>query len=209
MPQNHGSYGAAPRAIEEKHFSFQRLVSERPDAFMTYKLSGFLDESRKAVAPLLGVLADEVVFVPNATTGVNTVLRNLKFEEGDVIVYFSTIYDSCEKTISSVGELSPLRSANIPLTYPVEDDDIVRKLRDRVLQERKEGKNVKIAMFDTVLSLPGVRMPWEDLVAACRELGVLSLIDGAHGIGLIDLTHLGKVNPDFFVSNCHKYVSIF
>ena len=207
-PLNHGSYGAAPRAIEEKHFDFQKLVSERPDVFMTYKLPEFLDESRKAIAPLLGVPADEVVFVPNATTGVNTVLRNLKFEEGDVIVHFSTIYDSCEKTIASVGELGHLRAANIPLTYPIEDDDIVRKLRDRVLQERKEGKNVKMAMFDTVLTFPGARMPWEDLVAACRELGVLSLIDGAHGIGLIDLTHLGTVSPDFFVSNCHKYVSI-
>jgi selenocysteine lyase/cysteine desulfurase len=76
-----------------------------------------------------------------------------------------------------------------------------------VLQERKEGKNVKIAMFDTVLTFPGARMLWEDIVAVCRELDVWSLIDGAHGIGLIDLTHLGKVSPDFFVSNYHKHVS--
>lgn len=206
IPVNHGSYGATPRVVEEKHFSMQRSVTERPDVFMTYNLPKYLDESRKAVAPLLGVDKDEVVFVANATTGVNTVLRNLKFEEKDVIVYFSTIYDACEKTISAIGELSPLRPAPIPLTYPVEDDDIVRKLKEKVLQERKEGRNVKIAMFDTVLTFPGARMPWEDLVAACKELGVLSLIDGAHGIGQIDLTHLGKVNPDFFVSNCHKYV---
>lgn len=205
-PVNHGTFGATPSAIEEKHFAMQRCVSERPDVFITYKLPNLLDESRKAVAPLLGVDVDEVVFVPNATTGVNTVLRNLKFEEGDVIVHFSTIYDSCEATIASIGEMSPLRPASISLTYPMEDDDIVRKFKEKVLQERKEGKNVKIAIFDTVLSFPGVRMPWEDLVAACRELAVLSLVDGAHGIGHIDLTHLGKVNPDFFVSNCHKYV---
>ncbi len=187
----------------------QRYVSERPDVFITYKLPKLIDESRKAVSPLLGVDMDEVVFVPNATTGVNIVLRNLKFEEGDVIVHFSTIYDSCEKTIESVGELGPLRPASIPLTYPIEDDEIVKRFRDRVLQERKAGRNVKIAMFDTVLTFPGVRVPWENLVAVCRELGVLSLVDGAHGIGNIDLTHLGKVSPDFFVSNCHKYVFAF
>jgi selenocysteine lyase/cysteine desulfurase len=203
-PLNHGSYGATPRAVEEKHFSTQRSVAERPDVFVTYKLPGLLDESRKAVAPLLGVPADEVVFMPNATTGINTVLRNLKFEERDVIVFFSTIYDSCEKTIASIGEMSPVRPACIPLQYPIEDDEIVRKLREKVVEERQEGRNVKIAMFDTVLTFPGARMPWEDLVAACKELGIMSLIDGAHGIGHIDLTHLGKIGPDFFVSNCHK-----
>jgi selenocysteine lyase/cysteine desulfurase len=48
---------------------------------------------------------------------------------------------------------------------------------------RKEGKRVRLVMFDTVLTFPGVRMPWERLVEVCREMGVLSLIDGAHGIG--------------------------
>jgi selenocysteine lyase/cysteine desulfurase len=206
-PLNHGSYGATPKAIEEKRSALQKRVSERPDVFITYDLPTLLDESRKAVAPLLGVDMDEVVFVPNATTGVNTVLRNLKFEEGDVIVHFSSIYDSCEATVVSVGELSPLRPASIPVTYPIEDDDLVKKFKEKVVQERKEGKNVKIAIFDTILTFPGVRLPWEDLVYACRELGVLSLIDGAHGIGHIDLTHLGRVSPDFFVSNLHKYIS--
>jgi hercynylcysteine S-oxide lyase len=206
-PLNHGSFGATPIAIEEKHFAMQRYVSERPDVFIVYKLPNFLDESRKAIAPLLGVDVDEVVFVPNATTGVNTVL---KFEEGDVIVHFSTIYESCEATIASIGERSPLRPASIPVTYPMEDQDLVRKFKEEVLQERQEGRNVKIAMFATVSTFPGVRVPWEDLVTTCKERGVLSFVDGAHWIGHIDLARLGKISPDFFVSNCHKYaVSLF
>ena len=59
-------------------------------------------------------------------------------------------------------------------------------------------------LIDTVLTFPGARMPWEALVQACKDMGILSLIDGAHGIGHIDLSHLGEVGPDFFVSNCHK-----
>jgi selenocysteine lyase/cysteine desulfurase len=204
-PLNHGSYGATPLTIQEKHFSTQRVVAERPDVFIVYQLPDLIDESRRAVAPLLGVPVDEVVLLPNATTGINTVLRNLRFDEGDVIVHFSAIYDSCEKTIASIGEMSPLRPSSILIEYPIEDAEIVKRFRETVAKEKAEGKNVKIAMFDTVLTFPGARMPWEDLVSACRDLGVLSLIDGAHGIGHIDLTHLGKVNPDFFVSNCHKY----
>ncbi|TVY55757.1 Hercynylcysteine sulfoxide lyase [Lachnellula cervina] len=205
-PLNHGSFGAFPRLVAERQNELQRLAAERPDTFIVTDLPNLIDESREAVAPLLGVPVDEVVFVPNATTGINTVLRNLKWEEGDVIVHFSTIYGACEKTIASIGEMTPLVPRSILLEYPVEDADILRSFREVVKKVRDEGGNVKIAMFDTVLTFPGARMPWEELVNACKELGVLSLIDGAHGIGHIDLTHLGSVSPDFFVSNCHKWL---
>jgi len=203
-PLNHGSFGAYPRLVQEQQNKFTRLAAERPDTFIVNDLSKFIDESREAVAPLLGVPVDEVVFVPNATTGINTVLRNLKFEEGDVVVHFSTIYDACERTLVSISELMPLRCVSILLEYPVEDAEILKRFREMVGLMQGQGKKVRLAMFDTVLTFPGARMPWEDLVAACKELEVLSLIDGAHGIGHINLTHLGKVGPDFFVSNCHK-----
>lgn len=205
-PLNHGSFGASPILVQERQRELQKLEAERPDTFIVFDLPVLIDESREAVAPLLGAPVDEIVFVPNATTGINTVLRNLKFEEGDVIVHFSTIYDACEKTIFSVSELEPLSARSVLLEYPIEDEEVVRRFEETVLDVWSERKNVKVAMFDTVLTFPGARMPWEKLVAACKELGVLSLIDGAHGIGHIDLKHLGKVSPDFFVSNCHKQV---
>lgn len=192
--------------MQERQDEFQKLAHARPDTFIVSDLPKLIDESREAIAPLLGVPVDEVVFVPNATTGVNTVLRNLKFEEGDVVVHFSTIYGACEKTLASIGELTPLVSVCVGLEYPIEDDEIVRRFREMVIKVRSEGRNVRLAMFDTVLTFPGARMPWEELVATCKELRVFSLIDGAHGIGHIDLTHLGSVGPDFFVSNCHKWL---
>ena len=60
-------------------------------------------------------------------------------------------------------------------------------------------------MFDTVLAFPGVRFPLKRLVETCKDLGVKSFIDGAHGIGHIDLTHMGTIGPDFLITNCHKY----
>jgi hercynylcysteine S-oxide lyase len=142
--------------------------------------------------------------VPNALTGINTVLRNLVFVEGDVILHFSTIYGGCLKTIRSLEETTPVRGYNVDLAYPIEDDDILRKAKDALLTIEKQGRRVVLAIFDTVITFPGARLPWESLVQLYRSQGILTCIDAAHGIGDIDLTHLGRVGPDFVISNCYK-----
>jgi selenocysteine lyase/cysteine desulfurase len=154
---------------------------------------------------LLNTGSETLVFVPNATTGINTVLRNLTFQPGEHILYFTTIYGACEKTVSYITETTPAQSIKIAYTYPLEDDWLISEFKSKVAEVEKTGGKVKIAIFDTVVSMPGVRMPFERLTAACKELGVLSCIDGAHGVGHVDLD-LGKLDPDFFVSNCHKCV---
>ena len=83
--------------------------------------------------------------------------------------------------------------------------EIIRRFRSAVEDVKARGKRPKLAMFDTVLTFPGVRFPWETLVATCKDLGIMSLIDGAHGIGHIDLTHLGNVGPDFLITDCPQY----
>lgn len=203
-PLNHGSFGAFPVAVQNFQRQLQSESEARPDTFIRYTYLKLLEESRAAIAPLLGADPGEVVLVPNATTGVNTVLRNLSFSEGDVVVCFGAIYGACLKTLQSLSETSPLSTHEIGIAYPIQDDEIIRRFRSAVEDLRAQGKRPKLAIFDTVLTFPGVRFPWEALVAACRELEIMSLIDGAHGIGHIDLTHLGAVGPDFMVSNCYK-----
>ncbi|KAL0264749.1 hypothetical protein SLS55_000700 [Diplodia seriata] len=202
---NHGSFGTYPKSVQDELRRWQSRAEARPDQFIRYEYPVELRKSRALMASYLRAPVETLVFVPNATTGVNTVLRNLVFEDGDVIIYFATIYGACENTVKYVCETTPARAAKVEYTFPVEDDDLVRRFRDVVDAEVKAGRRVKLAIFDTVVSLPGVRLPFERLTQACRELGVLSLIDGAHGVGQVDL-NLGELDPDFFVSNCHNAI---
>jgi hercynylcysteine S-oxide lyase len=203
-PLNHGSYGAFPKVVRAKQRELQDKTEGRSDPFIRFTVPKILRESRAAVAPLLGASMKEVVFIPNATTGINTVLRNLEYKAGDVILYLSTAYRACEKTILHVCETTAAESVKIDVSFPIEDEDFISLFDETVRQLHGQGKKVRIAMFDTVATFPGVRLPWQRLTATCRGLNVLSLVDGAHGIGHIDLTKVHEVDPDFFISNCYK-----
>ena len=204
IPLNHGSYGAFPVQVRNHHRRLQDSIEARSDPFIRFRIPDLLAQSRGAAARLLGAPVDDVVFVPNATTAVNTVLRNLQFVEGDTILYFSCTYGACEKTIQSICETTKVTCRRIDVIFPNDATTLNSLLQQAINEVQSRGKRAKIAMFDTIATFPGVRLPWERLVETCRELGVLSLIDGAHGIGHIDLTHLASVGPDFFTSNCYK-----
>ncbi|CAM1510905.1 Fc.00g084180.m01.CDS01 [Cosmosporella sp. VM-42] len=207
---NHGSFGSIPNTILSKFRDYQDACEARPDLFIRYQYPKLLDESREAVAKIINAPTDTVVFVSNATVGVNTVFRNLVWNEDgkDVIISFSTIYEACGKVADYLMDYTgKVTTQEIEVTYPIEDDEVIKRFKDTVEEIEAEGKRARIAIFDVVSSRPGVVFPWERMVATCRELNVLSMVDGAQGIGMVKLD-LTAADPDFFVSNCHKWLHV-
>ncbi|KAH7324887.1 pyridoxal phosphate-dependent transferase [Stachybotrys elegans] len=206
---NHGSFGTFPTFVQEKLREYQTRCEARPDKFIRYEYPALLDASRAAAAEILHAPVETVVFHGNATEGVNTVLRNLVWAEDgkDVIITFTTAYEACAKAADFLEEYyeGKVQHREIQLVYPIEDDAVVAKFRDTVKALETEGKRARICLFDVVSSRPGIVFPHREMIKACKELGVLSLVDGAHSIGLVPL-NLPEDDPDFFTSNCHKWL---
>ncbi|BFZ57735.1 hypothetical protein PYCC9005_004788 [Savitreella phatthalungensis] len=203
---NHGSFGTYPRVVKHVIDQWTDRIEQAPDVFMRIEVGPELEKVRGQLAELVNCDTDELVLVPNATTGVNVVLRSLSYEEQgrDTILYFSTIYGACGNTVEYLVDSSNgrIKSVEIPLAYPLTDDAILEKF-EQALEQHKN--RVKVAVIDHISSLPGVLKPWKQLVNLCKKHGVLSLVDGAHGIGIKQLD-LKSADPDFFISNCHKWL---
>lgn len=201
---NHGSFGAYPIVVREALHNYQRRTDAQPDAFIRYELPGLMDKSRGAVSRLINADVDNVVLVHNASTGVNTVLRNLVYEKGDKIVYLGTTYSGCEKAVLSIVDTYPpqgsVEAIKVDLQHPISNIEILKRFETAISQ-----KGVRVALFDTVSSLPAVRLPYEKMVQLCKKYNVLSLVDGAHSVGCVKLD-MRSLDADFFVSNLHKYV---
>lgn len=202
-----GSYGAHPKPVRDAQRAFMDIADKRPDPYIRFKHVQLLDQAREEVAQVINAPTDECVFVKNATTGVYTVLYNLNFQENDCIILFEAVYGAVEFGAQSLQEHTPLQTRKVSFEYPISEDEIERRFRDVVSQARADGLKVRAAVFDAIVSNPGFRFPFERFVGVCRQLEILSVIDGAHGIGMIHLD-MKELQPDFFVSNCHKYVVI-
>lgn len=201
---NHGSFGAHPLAVREALQNFQHQVDAQPDVFIRYKLPELIDKSRSAVAQLINADVDNVVLVPNASTGLNTVLRNLTYEKGDKLVYLSTTYSGMEKALIEIADKclpeGTVEALRVEIEYPISNDEILRRFERAISQD-----GVRVALFDTVSSLPALRLPFEKMVTLCKKYNVLSVIDAAHAVGCIKMD-MRALDADFLVSNLHKYV---
>ncbi|KAI1759771.1 putative aminotransferase family protein [Hypoxylon sp. FL1150] len=205
-PLNHGSYGTAPVPVIRAHSALRAEADAAPDPFIALDFHARLEAQRRLAA---GVLhcgdVDELVFVPNATTGSDTVLKNIVWEEGDVALCYDLIYDSLGLGLSWAEEARGVQVHVVELQWPVSDDEVVDAMVDAARRiNAQPGKRVRLAIIDTIISMPGIRVPFERLVPALQGEGALVLVDGAHGIGHVDID-LDTLKPDFFVTNLHKW----
>lgn len=199
---NHGSYGATTKDIMAVKIQAIKKLMEYPDQFYRDLIYTEAREVRELMAERVNCEVDDLVFVTNATTGANAVLRSYPFAKGDVVVYFSTIYTACLNTLKFLRSYIGIELVEVPVAYPVLNQEILSRLKS-VLAERKP----KLVFTDAISSMPSALFPWQEIVEICRKNHVLSFVDGAHYLGVLPLD-LKKTRPDFFVSNLHKWYFI-
>ncbi len=197
---NHGSFGACPRPVLEAQDRYRAELEREPIVFVMQRLEELLDQARAELAAFVGVDPEDLAFVPNATTGVNTVLRSLDLRPDDELLTTSHEYNACRNALEFVAARSGARVviANVP--FPIASPDAVVEAVAPLVTER-----TRLGLFDHVTSLTGMVMPVKTLIAVLAERGIETLIDGAHAPGMLPLD-IGALGPTYYTGNCHKWL---
>jgi isopenicillin-N epimerase len=188
---NHGSFGACPRPVFAEYQRFQRELESNPVEFLDRdrRLGGLLAHVIERLAAYVGAHAADLVLVPNATTGVNLVARSLDLGPGDEVVATTDEYGGNAILWKHLAERRGFSYVE------VEPADVLAAVTPRTR-----------AIFVSHITSPtALILPVADICAAAREAGVLSIVDGAHAPGHIDLD-VDAIGADFYTGNCHKWL---
>lgn len=198
---NHGSYGACPRPVFERYQQWQRELESNPVLFIGRRLPALLDEARERLGRFVGTEADNVIFVPNATHGINIIVRSLNLGPGDEVLTTDHEYGAVNNTWNFNCGKWGARYVNQPIPTPIADpQDVVEQLWAGVTER------TKVIAISHITSPTALLMPVEEICKRAREAGIITVIDGAHAPGQVDLD-LEAMGVDYYVGNAHKWLS--
>ena len=186
---NHGSFGACPRPVFEAYQRFQRELERQPVEFLALerRLPEALDGARHALAAYIGAEPGNISFATNATSAINTVVRSLTFDPGDEVVMGDAEYGGMERMWDYVARRTGARIVRAPF------------------DEIEPGPRTRVVFCSHIEWTTGRINDVASLCGRARRAGALTIVDGAHAPGQIDLD-LESLGADVYAGNCHKWM---
>ena len=197
---NHGSFGACPVPVLEAQRAMIDELEARPIEFLWTNFLERVDAARREVAAFLNADPEGFVFVPNATTGVSTVLRSLQLQPGDELLTTNHEYNAILNAQAEVARLTGARLVIARLPLEIESDAQALETILAAVTSR-----TRLAVVSQVTSPTATVLPVAEIVRALDARGVDTLVDAAHAPGMlpIDVEALGAA---YWTTNGHKWL---
>lgn len=197
---NHGSFGACPKSIFEEYQRFQLELETEPVYFIQKKAAGYLKTAKERLSKYVGCNSEDLFFTPNPTFAINTIMRSLHLESGDEILSTNHEYGAMDRTWNFYCKKSGAKYIRQNISLPVVS-------KEQILEEFWSGytSKTKIVFLNQISSATALIFPIKEICEKARELGLITIIDGAHVPGQMDLDIMA-LNPDFYTGTLHKWM---
>ncbi|MEW6716395.1 MAG: aminotransferase class V-fold PLP-dependent enzyme [Chloroflexota bacterium] len=198
---NHGSFGATPRPVFTCFQNWQLEMERQPVEFLGRRFNHLMRSVRDKLAEYLGTQADNLVYMANTTTGMNTIARSLNLHPGDEVLATDHEYGAIDRMWRFLAQKRGFQYLHQPIPLPLAThEDFLQALWAGVTER------TRVISISHITSPTALIFPVEKVCDRARQQGILTIIDGAHAPGQIPL-NLEAIGADFYVGNLHKWLS--
>tara|TARA_Y100001970_G_C14199051_1_gene839978 strand:- start:343 stop:1479 length:1137 start_codon:yes stop_codon:yes gene_type:complete len=197
---NHGSYGACPKPVFEDYQNWQRSLELQPVEFLTKDIWNALRNSRESISKFVGCGEDEVLFFNNPTSAIANVINSLELNKGDEVLMTDHEYGALIRQWNLWGEKNDVKIIQQKIPIPVTS-------KEKFIETFWRGvtKNTKVIFISQITSPTAIIFPIKQIIQMARDRGILTIIDGAHVPGHIDI-NIHELGCDFFTGAIHKWL---
>ena len=197
---NHGSYGACPIPVFEAYQAYQKELETEPASLLYRDFASRIQKSRERLALFLNCQSDQLAFVRNATYGMNMAANSVDLQPGDKVLATNFEYGAVERMWEMIcaERGAELVKVKIPLPYQ-SSEAMIQLFKSQI------DSSIKVITFPHISAATAQLFPIKDLVQLAKSHGAISVIDGAHAPGQINV-NLKDIDADFYVGNCHKWM---
>ena len=194
-----GTYGPTPLSVIEEVNKYMLLEGSFGPAAKDSKeiITSKEDYSRKILSNFLNTDENNLSITQNTSQAIAKVFKNIEWKKEDEIIISSSEH------VSTIGFIQTIiKKYNIKLKTIdsfLSEDIFVKKLNSLL------NENVKLVCMSHVTSPDGVILPIKKIIELCMSNNILSMIDGAQSVGVINID-LKEYDPDFFVGSGHKWM---
>ena len=197
---NHGSFGACPKPVFEEFQRFQRELESDPVEFITKKQPKYLKIARESLAKFVGCKAGDLFFTSNPTYAINVIMRSIKLNAGDEILATNHEYGAMDRIWNFYCTKSGAKYIRQNINLPVVS-------KEQIIEEFWKGynQNTKVIFLNQMSSATALIFPVKEICDRAKQLGLITIVDGAHIPAHIDLK-ITALNPDYYTGTLHKWM---
>lgn len=197
---NHGSFGACPKPVFDNYQQWQRELEAQPVQFITKNAFRYLKASKNALGQFIGCDPEDFFFTPNPTFAINAIMRSLVLKPGDEILATDHEYGAMDKTWNFYAKMTGAKYLRANITLPIVS-------KQQILDQfwSHYSSKTKVIFINQISSATALIFPVKEICEKAKLLGLITIVDGAHVPGHIDL-NLSELNPDFYTGTAHKWM---
>lgn len=197
---NHGSFGACPRPIFEDYQNWQLKLEREPVDFFVNKGNVALQESKKALAEYINCDPDNFVYTMNPSYAINIIAKSLDLQPGDEILATDQEYGAMDRTWKYYCDKAGAKYVQQTIQLPIQS-------KEQIIEDFFKGytENTKAIFISQITSMTALIFPVKEICDRAKELGLMTIVDGAHVPGHIPLD-LQELKADIYTGACHKWM---